>query len=65
MDPDHWYCAYCTFANESSRTTCDICANPKQVLPNWDISAINAQIIEVELILDGRERYIMKFFTII
>ena len=29
---DHWYCAYCTFANPISKKKCDVCEKDKKVL---------------------------------
>jgi len=36
-ESEFWYCAYCTFANDKSKTRCDMCNNLKKVLkdPKW------------------------------
>jgi ariadne-1 len=31
---DHWYCAFCTFANDASKAKCDMCQNNKKVAKN-------------------------------
>lgn len=34
IDKEHWYCAYCTYANTKTRKTCEMCTKPKKVLTN-------------------------------
>ena len=36
-DKEHWYCAYCTYANTSNRKTCEMCTKPKKVLTNLSL----------------------------
>jgi len=31
QDAGHWYCAFCTYANETSKVKCDMCQNNKKV----------------------------------